>query len=147
MVNTPKPTIADLLAVGKAEQHRARMMIASRGKDTGGIDINALAAKLAQELLWRPTRLVTIFTHQECLACGSENTALSHIMVEQEHLRERGARRLLRCIDKHPELPRTSEIWKEYITTCYLCYNDEAPLPRITPLDIPPRVEISETPL
>lgn len=129
------PTLLELLAAGKAELAKAKTEKKMRAAHTG-IDINALARQIEAELLWRSTHLVTIFNQQHCLACGNVSTSLQSVMVEQHHSRESGARRMLRSVDSHPDLPRRSECWQENVTCCAECYTDAHPLPTITPLPL-----------
>ena len=136
-------SLTDLLANGKAELARAKAAKAIRrpGQVQPGIDINALARQIEAELLWRSVSLVTIFNEQQCLSCGHSNIALQGIMVEQTHIREAGARRMLRSVDNHPELPRKREQWIEHTDFCTECYTDETPLAQIVPSPIPTRTE------
>jgi len=141
-----KPTLLELLARGKQEQHRARELKRVRrvGAPTG-LDINELAKKIEAELLWRSTALVTVFNEQRCNSCGSTNIAHCNTMVAQEHIREIGAKRMLRSLENHPDLPKRSELWLEYIEVCFQCYDEEAtPLPTITPLPLLERSDDTE---
>jgi hypothetical protein len=140
------PTLLDLLANGKAEVKRAKAAKEFRHKNaaTPSIDINALARQIEAELLWRSVALVTVFNEQQCLACGHSNIALTAIMVEQVHIREAGARRMLRSVENHPELPRRREQWVEHTDFCNECYVEEIPIVSFAPLTLPERKDHDE---
>lgn len=84
---------------------------------------NKLAAKIADELLWVPHRLVMLTTHQHC-ACGQDFRAVMGLYLESKH-KKNHARRLrqtnradLKSID---HLPHGYEELNEAIAICPHC--------------------------
>lgn len=146
-----KPSLKDLLAEGARMQAREKELkelqrkqreqerFARQGKIVGGdaASIAAAAAAIENELRWRSIALVTLFTQQSCTGCGAVATTVAGIMVKQEHMLDATAKRMVRVVGEHPELPHTHEVFAETVRCCYECYDDNAPLALVLPMRRP----------
>lgn len=82
---------------------------------------NALAKKIADELLWQPRAIVLLTQHQHC-RCGQCYRAVVGSFVEMWHSKHNG-RKLTRIVDasKIDKLPHRMEEFNERIAVCPHC--------------------------
>ncbi len=156
----PKITLRDLFLQGQAatKEIRAAKSLREQAKTQAQLrrrtgtahfrgetaeTLNALAARIEAELQWKAIAHVTLFTEQTCDHCGTTITYYVSGMVEQQHKDDPTARRLLRSLESHPELPHRKETWFEHVPACDRCFAASAPfLAQILPLPLPNRPTI-----
>lgn len=132
-------TLRDLLAEGahvRAKERelrdakrnaRAAEKLPHAVRGATAADLNALARRIKDELLWRSTSVVYLFDQQHCSGCGQTATTLSGVFVHQEHTREAGATRKLRLVAQHPLLPIKREVWETTVSMCFQCMSEHEP--------------------